>query len=76
MENYYTKEGKFNYIRYNSLPALADHIIDHSPNYYEGWGVQCQHHKPVGLDVVKEYDTIFINADLLDGSIDIGIIKL
>ena len=70
MENYYTEKGKFNYIRYNSLPALADHIIDHSPKYYDGWGVQCQHHKLVGLGVVKEYDSIFVNADLLDGSID------
>jgi hypothetical protein len=70
MENYYTQEGKFNYIRYNSLPALADHIIDYSPSYYDGWGVQCQHHKPVGLGVVKQYDTIFVNADLLDQCTD------
>lgn len=69
MEHFYTPDGNFEYIRYNSLPALADHIIDHSPAYYEGWGVQCEHKKPVGLGKVEPYQIIFVNADLLEAAL-------
>jgi hypothetical protein len=66
MNQYYTQGRKFNYIRYNSLPALADHVIDHSVDYYKGWGVTVAHNKTIGLGQVKRHDTIFVNADLLD----------
>lgn len=71
METYYDPNLKFNYIRYNSLPALADHVIDHSVDYYKGWGVTVAHNKPIGLGQVRQYDTIFVNADLLDQCADL-----
>lgn len=71
MNHYYAKDKKFNYIRYNSLPALADHILDYSIDYYRGWGVTVAHSKPIGLGKVKEFDTIFVNADLLEQYADL-----
>jgi len=71
MEKYYAPNVEFNYIRYNSLPALADHVIDHSIDYYRGWGVTVAHDTPIGLGEVKQFDTIFVNADLLDQCADL-----
>ena len=71
MNQYYIEGGKFSYIRYNSLPALADYILDHSVDYYKGWGVTVAHNKPIGWTKVEPYDTIFVNADLLDQCVDI-----
>jgi len=71
MKKYYTKEGKFNYIRYNSLPAFADYVIDHPKQYYDGWGVQITHDKPIGIyfDNVKPYDKIFVTTEFLASTI-------
>ena len=69
MNKFYSTDAKFEYIRYNSLPVLAEHIVDHPPSYYEGWGVQCQHKKPVGLGKVEPYQIIFVNTDLLEASL-------
>lgn len=70
MEKYYTKDGEFNYIRYNSLPILADHVLDHPVEYYKGWGVTVAHNKPIGLGEVKQYHSVFVNADLIEQYID------
>lgn len=68
MEKYYLNSSVFNYIRYNSLPAWADYILDHPPEYYKGWGVSVRHHKPVGgLDASTfiPKSKVFVNADLI-----------
>ena len=59
--NFYNNKDKFNYIRFNSLPAFADYVIDHPKQYYDGWGVQIAHDKPIGIDFdnIKSGDTIF-----------------
>lgn len=64
---FYNRESKFNYIRYNSLPALADYVIDHPKQYYTGWGVQIAHDKPIGIDLdkVKPFDKIFVTTEFL-----------
>jgi len=71
MEKYYIEEGEFNYIRYNSLPSLADHILDHPVEYYKGWGVTVAHNKSIGLKEVNQYDSVFVNADLIEQYLDI-----
>jgi hypothetical protein len=65
--NFYNIENKFNYIRYNSLPAFADYVIDHPKQYYDGWGVQIAHDKPIGIDFdnIKSGDTIFVTTEFL-----------
>ena len=49
MEKFYLRDKEFNYTRYNSLPGLADYILDHPKEYYDGWGVTPTHKKPTGI---------------------------
>jgi hypothetical protein len=60
-------------IRYNSLPLLADHIVNHPNSHYESIGVDVAHNKIVFNSVdeldIRPYDTIFINAMLLEENI-------
>ena len=60
-------------IRYNSLPLLADHVVNHPNSYYESIGVEVAHNKIVFNSVdeldIRPYDTIFINALLLEENI-------
>ena len=67
MEKFYLRDNEFNYTRYNSLPGLADYILDHPKEYYDGWGVTPTHKKPTGIVIrdVKPYEKIFLNADLI-----------
>lgn len=73
IDTLYSKEKKFKYIRYNSLPAFADYIIDYDKYYYAGWGVDVCHNKEIGIDVskIKPYNSVFIKTDLLENSLDI-----
>ena len=63
MEQFYLEDKEFNYIMYNSLPGLADYILDHPKEYYDGWGVTVTHKKPTGIIVkdVKPYEKIFLS---------------
>lgn len=58
-------------IRYNSLPRLADWIIDYPTESYVSGGVNPYHHKPLGLDIsnVVSGDVIFVKIDLLDSMV-------
>jgi len=55
-------------LRYNSLPRMADWIVDYDKSYYDAAGVDITYTKPVGIDVDKMAcnDTIFVKIDLLD----------
>ena len=55
-------------LRYNSLPRLADWIIDYPSEYYRSVGVDPYYDKSPGIDIdkIKSYDTVFVKIDLLD----------
>ena len=54
-------------LRYNSLTAFADWIIDHPDSYYLNQGGDIAHTKSVGLDYtrVSAFESVFVKTDLL-----------
>ncbi|CAB4122981.1 hypothetical protein UFOVP29_140 [uncultured Caudovirales phage] len=58
------------FLRYNSLPRMANWIIEYSRDRYYQEGCDLPYTTPqlVDIEQVNPYDTIFVKVDLLESS--------